>query len=497
MAGSLKITALISFVAIGGIFFFEWTGWIKFEKERIFKNPGIFILLSILSMGLVFSWVFYASHYNTIHESNYFSTTVFPIWKLDSEGIKNIFKGVKENWFSEYFHFSIYILMALSLAYFIVFMKKFKIISRVFIIVLFGVGIAYILLQYSLLKDHDYYMTNIFIFPVILISITLLNLQNRHPEILNSILFKIAFGILLITNIFYTKNHLDFRYNNQGNIEKLNSPYYSITPYLREIGISRNDKVICLPGGSHINLVLMDQKGWTQWTDHKLYRAKAYQYNTDEEGINKCIQNGAKYLIINSVEDLYHSPFLHRFTNNLVGKYRDVLIFNLEDRDIKNFNINERKVEDIFYCNAETISTDMTSFYSPDSSKLFQNASTQSSDYAHSGVFSVCLNSNNPYGMTFSIDSVKFRESLQLSSWILGPSKNACIIVSAENPGKFYKSLPAGTTQNIEEWRKLEFELFIPEEMHMQSIKIYLYNPSEQNIYFDDLEVVQFRSLSP
>lgn len=496
LAGSLKITALLSFFTIGSIFFLEWTGLLKSNNKKIFKHPKTFIIGSIISIGLVFSWILYANHFNNTHSSSYFSTTVFPIWKLNKEGINVILKGIKDNWFSEYYHFSIYALMAFGLIYFFIFFKKINRLSKLSILILTTLSFGYILLQYSLLKDHDYYMTNIFIIPVAFISLILLDIQDKFPKLSNSLIFKAVFSILLITNILYAKNRLEYRYTNPSNLENLaNNPYYQITPYLRELGISREDRVISLPGSSHINLVLMDQKGWTQWTDHKLNQAKEYRYNRNEEGIKKSINNGARYLIIDNIEYLYQNTFLQDFTKNLIGKFHEVLIFDLLNTEKTNFNLEKRKVKEIYACDAEHIDK-VNNFYSPDSSQLFQNAVTQSAEYSHSGNYSSCLNSDNPYGMTFSIDSVKYRGSLNISVWVKGAANAGNIIISSNASVNFYHKEVISHKVSDSEWFKFEFEFFIPEKLNNLNLKIYLYNPENQNVYFDDLKVINYQRIN-
>ncbi|PJB15088.1 MAG: hypothetical protein CO118_05180, partial [Flavobacteriales bacterium CG_4_9_14_3_um_filter_32_8] len=99
-------------------------------------------------------------------------------------------------------------------------------------------------------------------------------------------------------------------------------------PYIREIGIKENDKIISLPDFSfNTSLYLVGQKGWTNFSN----------YNKKED-IENLIDKGAKYLFISNPE-LLSKEFLHSFLINKVGSFEGIEIFKLtEDEDINESN---------------------------------------------------------------------------------------------------------------------------------------------------------------
>jgi len=150
-------------------------------------------------------------------------------------------------------------------------------------------------------------------------------LKENHFKIFKSIIFKILFSLFFIYNIYHCSNIIKDRYwggwnNDWGKSEKYNKQdFTTITPYIRSLGIIREDKVISIPDFSfNISLYLMDQKGWTGFSND----------NNDSIKIAEKIELGAKYLFI-SDSDLLSKDYLQSFLDNKIGTYNDVEIFDL------------------------------------------------------------------------------------------------------------------------------------------------------------------------
>jgi len=96
----------------------------------------------------------------------------------------------------------------------------------------------------------------------------------------------------------------------------------TITPYLRSLGIKRNDLVISIPDHSINNsLILMDQKGFT---DYGYVPTKG----KPKERIEEFKAIGAKYLIVNDEKAVEDSEFLP-YLENKIGEYKNVQIYRL------------------------------------------------------------------------------------------------------------------------------------------------------------------------
>ena len=188
-------------------------------------------------------------------------------------------------------------------------------------IVSFGV-LLFSILFFQALKDHDYYTINLFILAPIVILNFLVLLKENFIRIYSSVLFKIVAIAFLIHNIDFAKRRLEDRYNaeswqNENYVVNIQQ-FEEITPYLRSIGIEKEDRVISLSDGSiNISLYVMNQKGWTN-----------YGITSDSSNINKKIKLGAKYLMLYN-EDLLEEPFIQPYITHKIGQYRNVLIYEL------------------------------------------------------------------------------------------------------------------------------------------------------------------------
>jgi hypothetical protein len=97
--------------------------------------------------------------------------------------------------------------------------------------------------------------------------------------------------------------------------------YETITPYLRSLGINRDDLVASIPDQSpNISLYFMDQKGFTS-----LYQ----DGKTIKEQLDFFIDRGAKYLIINDTT-LYQKEEFIEYRKNKIGNYKNIEIFRLQ-----------------------------------------------------------------------------------------------------------------------------------------------------------------------
>ena len=124
---------------------------------------------------------------------------------------------------------------------------------------------------------------------------------------------------------------LDRAYVNMWNeyhksYEKKLKALESITPYLRELGIKRDDFVISIPDGTiNVTLSMMDQKGFTDF---------GYGWVKDEERMEYFIERGAEYLIIND-PGILNKSYLKPFMDRPIGTYHNVTIYKLPSyRDI-------------------------------------------------------------------------------------------------------------------------------------------------------------------
>jgi len=495
LAAAFKVTALFSLIAITGIYIIELLGISKFrDKERLFNKPFLFTIPIISVFILIGAWLFYAARFNKLHDCFYFSTTIFPIWNLDREGIIKVIDNIREIWLAQYFHISVLLFLSACFLFILIFFRKNRPVLIYSVLFIFAEAIVYVLLQFWTFRDHDYYVIDMFVLPVLIVVSSIDILKRHFNKVFISVPVKIVFSLFLLFNIYHGFRQINVRYSGWMNDKKENAELYSITPYLREIGVSPFDTVISIPDGSHVSLYLMNQKGWTEYSDARFNKGERVKYNGDSTGIGSSIKKGAKYLILNGINELYTKPYLQSFCTNLAGHRGNVWIFNLKSPE-KNFTMPQRSIKKVYSCDAENLSSDGQNFVNNLDSTFFQGGSGRSETFAHGGRFSTVVDSKSPYGMTFRIKEIEEGESFVISVWrkAVGKSKGGLICSSAPNP--FYQNAYSITETGQNGWEKLTMELTIPREISRQELGIYVYNPDTDTVYFDDLEITQYKSI--
>jgi hypothetical protein len=495
LAASLKITALFSLFAIIGVFVFDHIPFLKgTNKIKIIKHPLLFIIGSIAAIGIVVAWAAYARYYNELHDCTYFSTTIFPIWNYDSEGINHILSKVRKSWLYQYYHVSMHAFLTIAALFIAIFYKKnLRLLNLAIIFILFEI-IVFILLQFMTFADHDYYTIGMFILPALILLSSVLVLKKRFPKLFKHIVLKLMILALIGFNIFYAYKQTDERYNGWKQKAKYNSDIYTIQPYLESIGVSVTDTIISIPDGSNYSLYIMNRKGWTQYTDTRFNRGEKVPYNQDSAGIAKSIKNGARYMVVRGIDQLYLQPFSQPFAKELIGKYNQVLVFDLKQNQ-PNFNASERIIQKRYFIDAEILTDDKKHFINLADSILFPNGKAQTDEFAFSGKHSIKLNSKNQYGATATFKNIKAGESFAISVWRKNFEKDKGCIIASSDPIKFYKKGTDVIDTAANGWEKIGLEFFIPEAIESQQLKIYLYNPNEKSVYFDDFEIIRYESV--
>lgn len=321
LAGASKVSSLISLVVIAGVFLAEITGVIRFKKEnKIFTKPWWNALGILMVFGIITAWVIYAKVYNSRNGSGYFSTTIFPLWSMNATTIREVGSAIREVWMYQYF--SIYgwcfVVLALILSVFFV-GKADRMLLTSTVFMMFGT-VLFVILWYSTLQYHDYYVINLFIWPVIIVMNLVWVVRNHFPAVFSSLPIKVVFLIFLILNVIHARNKVNERYEGFWNEYPATKDFHTVTPYLRSIGIAPLDTVVSIPDESHFTLYLMNQLGWTECGG----------LNGDSTSLALSISKGANYLIIDE-DQVKKRDYLKSFIRYPLGKYNRIMIFKLDE----------------------------------------------------------------------------------------------------------------------------------------------------------------------
>jgi hypothetical protein len=322
LSGLFKISSLLSFMAILVVFILDLFNFKLTEGRKIFQNPKsqIFPLLGVLLVQI--GWYLYAHHYNSIYNGGVFLIGILPIWDLDQSRITEVINAILIHIRWDYFRRETQVIFIIMFIFIWIFSRKTNKVL-LYLTSLISLGfLLFIILFFQALQHHDYYTLDLLVLvPFILLTFLLL-LKNSFTNIFNSLVFKIIVLAFLIHNVDFARRRIEDRYSitgwqNHEYIENM-KVYEEISPYLRSLGIKKEDKVISLSDVSiNVSLYLMNQKGWTN-----------YGISNDSVMIGKAIKSGAKYLMLDKKEAGVKNN-IESYLRNKIGQFKSVEIFEL------------------------------------------------------------------------------------------------------------------------------------------------------------------------
>lgn len=119
----------------------------------------------------------------------------------------------------------------------------------------------------------------------------------------------------------------------------------------------------------------------------------------------------------------------------------------------------------------------------------FPGGAMQTDRFAHSGIYSMELNKENPYGFQYEIPYLKGNESITVSVWRFSNGKdsgNGIIVAATEG---MWKAGEEVVEKSDGGWEKIQLNFSPPKKSTNHTLKIYCWNKSYEPIYFDDFEV--------
>lgn len=329
IAGLLKAQALMLFFSFGLLLFLESVFKVRFTSngEKIFEKPLKYYAGFILVFAAFLSYYLFITQYS---KSIAGSTSVrlnHGIWSLSPDEIKSIWELFVERLKAGYFHNIVFIcLTGLLLVHNLVFIKKYNRILNIITLATFFQGIILFNLAffYSIGRCDYYQINNLVYIPLQFLGF-FVYLKNNHIQLFTSKYLKIAVVAIALFLIYQGSLGIKERYNDwffryskatYGDLEH-------ITPYLRNLGIEREDRVYYTPDNSiNISLYLMDQLGHTD-------------YGTGGASVPRKIENlkrkGLKYFMLGN-EALLDKDGLEEYLKEyeLIGKYGKVLIYKIQ-----------------------------------------------------------------------------------------------------------------------------------------------------------------------
>ncbi len=322
LAGLLKITGLISFIALIGIFILEKFRLVKFkENGRIFYKNISHILPFVFVILVNSFWIWFTFDYNEKHFGSVFNTHILPIWEMSKESFSLSIKHLFEFWLYQFFPIPMHIFGFLLFFIVIIFGKKVNSFLW-YLSVLMSIGTAgFLVLFYGGFPYHDYQVANLFILFTLLLIFSIYIIMKRLPKLGNSIIFQSVLATFLIINIFMCSETMMDRRVGWPNDQFRDSysHYKEYAAKLEELGIKKDDYIISIPDYSpNISLYFLNRYGWTDYGSNF----------KDTLVFEKRIMQGAKFIVINDSTVFNNYP-VHKYLSKKIFEDRNTQIYSL------------------------------------------------------------------------------------------------------------------------------------------------------------------------
>lgn len=337
----LKVSSLFAFLAINAVFFIQNITRLKEKRKEVFIQIAFFFSVCAVLLG----WIAFTRDYNSRNITGMFQASIIPIWRMGAEEIQGVLDKVYSNTIIYYINPVALVALALLFLTSLIYWKKANRTLLLITTVLF-IGITmFILLFFEGIDDHEYFLIDLTILIPAITLTFLTTLKSLLPKLFNSRMVKAFSFILLLLAMNYNVVMTRLHYYPHDKIAVQNFPlsgqvmehwrymywdwemhlkkYEGITPYLRELGIKFEDKVISIPDETpNRSLTLLNQKGFTD-----------YHYNNNYPGrtsTERKMELGAKYLIVEGEGNLQRED-VAPFTGDLIGEYNGIKIFRLSN----------------------------------------------------------------------------------------------------------------------------------------------------------------------
>lgn len=135
-------------------------------------------------------------------------------------------------------------------------------------------------------------------------------------------------------------------------------------------------------------------------------------------------------------------------------------------------------------CDAEEIINNKLVTNHPDI--LLDNADRRSDEIARSGIHSLKLSEEHPYGFTYQLAGGGYGDIIDVEVWRLG--NYGSIVIAGDGGKAFYVGTNEAKFEREGEWNKLHYQYTLESDLHGKGIAVYIFNKGEP-CFFDDMRI--------
>ncbi|MDP2424471.1 MAG: hypothetical protein Q8M23_09005, partial [Bacteroidales bacterium] len=148
---------------------------------------------------------------------------------------------------------------------------------------------------------------------------------------------------------------------------------------------------------------------------------------------------------------------------------------------------SKQTFEAFITCNYEVLTDNGEFFYSTDKEFLLSGVGKRSDEHARSGIYSMMLYKQEQFGSDMLL-KVEPGEGFRLSVWKYPARATGGVALTAPLEANYYNFSQVVSAEDEIGWGKVELEVKIPDTLS-GLMKIYLWNPGKEKVYFDDLTI--------
>lgn len=339
LGGLIKVSSLMAFFFLASIFLLETIFSIKsLRTKKLFEGHFFEWVGFGTVLAVIFSWYYYASVFNAIHGFKYTFNNIYPVWIMDGSDMGKLLNEISIFTGNVFFNLPMLLALLAVLIFNLFLWKKLPPFAYLANIILFVGSVIYFLLWAPLLGVHDYYYTALLILFISIIIPFMWFLKTSFPKFFHGYIFRAVYigffaycfmYCLAVVKLKTVAQKGEFpivgndtfvglmRWSN-WEVEFKWMRFERMRPYMKEIGIHEDDKVISLPDKSfNVSLYLMGRHGWSDYLTY-----------TETEEIDLLIEKGAKYLFISDPE-LLKEDFIQPFLHSKIGNFEGIEIYKL------------------------------------------------------------------------------------------------------------------------------------------------------------------------
>ncbi len=484
LAGLLKATAALSFFALAGVWILELLGLrLGEEGKRVFEKRWKAAIPFAVGFAVVVGWYLWAWRYNQINGTFLFSMQAHPIWEsnqIEPNLIEKIFREIKrEHLPMVASNFTLGLLGASILTIILFFRKANRLLCSLAIFLFLGVS-AVFFLWFSALLYHDYYFIAMLILPVfVLLNLLAVTSKISNQNFYAKIFINGAFLGLVVLAIGHSQKMQKSRTGPHWQVNNYSAP---LVQFLDDLSIKTTDKIITLPDPTpNHSLITLNRKGWS-----------GFFGANDSVNFHKCLENGAKYLVVSDLEQtILKRPFLKQHLNQPMGVIGKTHLFRIDGNPASRF-LNE-KVDTIVYMvnNITLVSKDPISPLSETVPEGDQKSNANLEKASSLGLEPIETNPENQFALTSRTKIGKAKYAHVRIKRKEGP---ALLVVVLEGSKPLYVSNETGLPFLGTEWEEIIIRVSLDGWKPTDELVAYGWNNTSQTAFFSKLEILLYDS---